>query len=888
MAETTLLGNKKSPLTPQGIDLPRSADAKELKQWLSKSNCQQYYHRFIENGITYDLLPELDSEALKELGVLKLGDRLKLEIAISQLKSEKLKKLISIEELYNNLNMVSLSSPGTINLANYAIINGNESTLVPNSANDLTNSNFRLNDPPLANKNVHNNAGNSTVNLNNNSNSNLNLQQSTLNLNSGDNIKNPNKTITFILADGSLKKVNVTGCFNAQSIKRKVLRKLGIKQQESSYDTYIQNFNDPVSSNVSDSINLLYDVELVTICYSPERLEKHRIMLCEKGQFPTDVAIEASRKIFFKYERFNKPSKNLNQYRIQEQRTAPTMRQFFGQRPPSELISSNLAEYFPEARQKELEQSVRNSVRYSVRLSKRFNLPQSGFGFSGGSNLSINNSNHSSTFNKRFSMNSNSTMKHNSSISSSENNLAAQRRLPTGRTIGDLMMNNVNAIEEVVNPLADNQSVFSRPSLTSVHSDNASNTSSKPIDMTTSASSMSNSQSQTHSLSLQGQNLTPSSSFSLPPPNLSPSPFNEIKSIHSNSSNNRGQNHRISVAASFVDQSKDSNRFSKIELLNPDSDEEDYDYGSGDLISDYGDFETVNPFLDTVSEDGPKNWLKGARIGSGSFGTVYLGMSPLTGELMAVKQVSLASNKNELHRAMIEALQHEMLLLKHLNHENIVRYLGSSTNDEFLNIFLEYVPGGSVQSMLNSYGPFEEPLIRNFIRQVLIGLSYLHGEDIIHRDIKGANILIDIKGTVKISDFGISKKITNNDNNNGTNNPNNGTDKKTSRRASLQGSVYWMAPEVVKQTAYTKKADIWSVGCLIVEMFTGKHPFPNFSQMQAIFKIGTHVAPAIPEWCTSEAKDFLIKTFELEYDNRPDAVELLTEPFLNPLIMSKH
>ena len=95
-----------------------------------------------------------------------------------------------------------------------------------------------------------------------------------------------------------------------------------------------------------------------------------------------------------------------------------------------------------------------------------------------------------------------------------------------------------------------------------------------------------------------------------------------------------------------------------------------------------------------------------------------------------------------------------MMLLKDLNHENIVRYFGSSSDENYLNIFLEYVPGGSVQTMLNSYGPFEEPLIRNFIRQVLIGLNYLHGEDIIHRDIKGANILIDIKGTVKIGEIG--------------------------------------------------------------------------------------------------------------------------------------
>jgi mitogen-activated protein kinase kinase kinase len=146
-----------------------------------------------------------------------------------------------------------------------------------------------------------------------------------------------------------------------------------------------------------------------------------------------------------------------------------------------------------------------------------------------------------------------------------------------------------------------------------------------------------------------------------------------------------------------------------------------------------------------------------------------------------------------------------------------------------LNIFLEYVPGGSVVQLLTNYGPFEEPLVRNFVRQILCGLNYLHDRDIIHRDIKGANVLVDNKGVIKISDFGISKKVE--ANLLSTAAPHH------PHRPSLQGSVYWMAPEVVKQTSYTRKADIWSLGCLVVEMFTGSHPFPDFSQMQAIFKV---------------------------------------------------
>ncbi|CAG8732212.1 541_t:CDS:2, partial [Ambispora leptoticha] len=217
----------------------------------------------------------------------------------------------------------------------------------------------------------------------------------------------------------------------------------------------------------------------------------------------------------------------------------------------------------------------------------------------------------------------------------------------------------------------------------------------------------------------------------------------------------------------------------------------------------------------------------------------------------------------------VDALQREIALLKELQHENIVQYLGCQRDDETLNIFLEYVPGGSVTTILNNYGALEEPLVRSFVRQILQGLEYLHGKDIIHRDIKGANVLVDNKGRIKISDFGISKKVEDQI-----------RASISVHRPSLQGSIFWMAPEVIKQTAYTSKADIWSLGCLIVEMFTRNHPFPEFNQMQAMFKIGTQsCAPEIPENISDEAKDFLKKTFEPNHNDRPTANELSTHPF---------
>ncbi|KAI0256828.1 hypothetical protein BJV78DRAFT_1117616 [Lactifluus subvellereus] len=295
---------------------------------------------------------------------------------------------------------------------------------------------------------------------------------------------------------------------------------------------------------------------------------------------------------------------------------------------------------------------------------------------------------------------------------------------------------------------------------------------------------------------------------------------------------------------------------------------EDEDDLEGDMsdTTDDDDDETGR----AIASGGIK-WIKGALIGAGSFGKVYLGMDATNGLLMAVKQVEVPTTaSDERKKTMIDALEREIELLKDLQHENIVQYLYSSADDEYFNIFLEYVPGGSVAALLRNYGAFEEPLVRNFVRQILEGLHYVHERGIVHRDIKGANVLVDNKGGIKISDFGISKKLEDNLL------PGNRL-----HRPSLQGSVYWMAPEVVKQVAYTKKADIWSVGCLIVEMLTGEHPWAQLNQMQAIFKIGSSSAkPPIPSDISADAQHFLDLCFEHDHEIRPSAGDLLVHAWL--------
>lgn len=327
--------------------------------------------------------------------------------------------------------------------------------------------------------------------------------------------------------------------------------------------------------------------------------------------------------------------------------------------------------------------------------------------------------------------------------------------------------------------------------------------------------------------------------------------------------------------------------------------------------------------VSTPTPDGKSKsikWIRGALIGTGSFGSVYLGLNSRTGELMAVKQVSLPSEpiaqaeddedssvlkrdhnvpnqKVSRKRQMADALEHEISVLQSLSHPNIVRYLGSESTGAHLNIFLEYVAGGSLLTLLKSYGAFEIDLVRVYIRQVLVGLEYVHSKGIVHRDIKCANILVDDKGQAKISDFGISKKLADA-----------GTSKgqrqsvislynsSASRASSLQGSIYWMSPEVITKYQYTKKADIWSLGCLIVEMMSGKHPWPLLSGMQAMFKIGQGNKPMYPSILGGEANSngdsralskthlnlrlFLDSCLQLDFRKRPTASELLCHDFL--------
>ncbi|KAK9288473.1 hypothetical protein L1049_016930 [Liquidambar formosana] len=276
------------------------------------------------------------------------------------------------------------------------------------------------------------------------------------------------------------------------------------------------------------------------------------------------------------------------------------------------------------------------------------------------------------------------------------------------------------------------------------------------------------------------------------------------------------------------------------------------------------------PPIPKKDDASPIRWRKGELIGCGAFGRVYMGMNLDSGELLAVKQVSIAANSasKEKTQAHIRELEEEVKLLKNLSHPNIVRYLGTAREDESLNILLEFVPGGSISSLLGKFGSFPEAVIRMYTKQLLLGLEYLHRNGIMHRDIKGANILVDNKGCIKLADFGASKKVV---------------ELATMTGAkSMKGTPYWMAPEVILQTGHSFSADIWSVGCTVIEMATGKPPWSQqYQEVAALFHIGTTKShPPIPEHLSVEAKDFLLKCLQKEPNLRSSASDLLQHPFV--------
>eukprot|EP00112_Aurelia_sp_Birch-Aquarium-sp1_P012247 Seg2574.2 transcript_id=Seg2574.2/GoldUCD/mRNA.D3Y31 product="Mitogen-activated protein kinase kinase kinase 2" protein_id=Seg2574.2/GoldUCD/D3Y31 len=275
---------------------------------------------------------------------------------------------------------------------------------------------------------------------------------------------------------------------------------------------------------------------------------------------------------------------------------------------------------------------------------------------------------------------------------------------------------------------------------------------------------------------------------------------------------------------------------------------------------------------ESMSARVPKVWKLGKLLGCGGFGKVYIGYDIENNREIAIKKVTTTGRKSAI-MAGVNALDSEIKILKNLAHKSIVQYYGMEVLKLKMYIFMEYLPGGSMRDYVAKHGGLKEDKLRTYCHQVLEGVAYLHANMIIHRDIKGANILLTCDYTnAKLADFGLSKRLQRCSTTSGLN--------------TTLGSPYWMAPEVVKASpmkgeGYGRKADIWSVGCTVIEMLTCKPPWNDMEPMTAVYNIGTgRKPPELPSDLSGSLRDFTLQTFKRDPKSRPYAKDLLNHPFI--------
>ncbi|KAM0559591.1 hypothetical protein ACHAPJ_004115 [Fusarium lateritium] len=294
-------------------------------------------------------------------------------------------------------------------------------------------------------------------------------------------------------------------------------------------------------------------------------------------------------------------------------------------------------------------------------------------------------------------------------------------------------------------------------------------------------------------------------------------------------------------------------------------------------MSTMSESEVMAKLKEAVSKDDPNiSYSKQKKIGQGASGSVYVAKIKETAQgiardilraqgpraQVAIKQMDLA------HQPRKELIVNEIMVMKDSRHRNIVNFLDAflRNNNAELWVVMEFMEGGALTDVIDNNPSISEEQISTICHETCRGLQHLHSQNIIHRDIKSDNVLLDARGNVKITDFGFCAKLT----------------ETKSKRATMVGTPYWMAPEVVKQKEYGPKVDIWSLGIMAIEMIESEPPYLNEEPLKALYLIATNGTPRLkkPEKLSKELKAFLSVCLCVDVKSRASADELLAHDFL--------